>query len=73
MIYLRCDPAVLKQRIADDPATAANRPALTNAGGDEVRRLLAEREPLYRETMHKELNVTHLSPDEAVVQIVRLL
>lgn len=75
IIYLRCDPEVLHQRIHADAATAEMRPSLTKFGGgiDEIRALLAEREPVYRQTMTAELDVTHLSPEEAVVYIVRLL
>src|SRR5690349_2529590 len=37
VVYLRCEPEVLYQRITGDAATAANRPNLTAAGGlDEV-------------------------------------
>lgn len=74
-IYLRCDPQVLWRRIQADPNTQANRPHLTDmAGGiEEIRALLAEREPLYRQLMTAELDVTNLTPDEAVVRITRLL
>jgi shikimate kinase len=74
-VYLRCDPQVLLQRIQSDPQTAATRPPLTHlAGGiDEIRSLLAEREPLYREVMTAELDVTSLSVDEALVYVTRLL
>jgi shikimate kinase len=74
-IYLRCDPEVLVQRIHADPGTAANRPALTHIGGgiEEVRQVLAQREPVYRQVMTAELDVTHLSPQEACSYIVRLL
>lgn len=74
-IYLRCEPQVLLERIQADPQTAANRPNLTGlAGGiEEIRTLLAKREPLYREVMSAELDVTNLSPDEAIVYITRLL
>ena len=75
LIYLRCDPDVLFRRIQGDPETAKTRPALTNLGGgvDEIRKLLAEREPIYRQAMTAELDVTHQSPEDAVVYIVRLL
>jgi shikimate kinase len=75
VIYLKCDPQTLAQRIAADPNTAASRPALSPAGSsaDEVHQLLAQREPLYRATMHAELDVTHLSPDDAVVYLVRMM
>jgi shikimate kinase len=74
VVYLRCDPAVLYRRIHADPATGANRPNLTTAGGlDEVKDLLAVREPLYREAMTAELDVTNLTVDEAVQRVVRLI
>jgi shikimate kinase len=75
IIYMRCDPAELLKRIKLDAATSDNRPNLTNLGGgiEEINKLLAEREPIYRSVMTAELDVTHLTPDEAVVYIVRLL
>jgi|KBSMisStandDraft_5_1062788.scaffolds.fasta_scaffold1707880_1 shikimate kinase len=74
-VYLRCEPAVLLQRIQADPQTAATRPALTKLAGsvEEIKTLLASREPLYREVMTAELDVTHLTPDEAMVYLTRLL
>ena len=74
-VYLRCEPEKLHERIEADPTTSANRPALTSAGGgiEEIRQLLAQREPLYREVKTVELDVTNLTPEEAVVYIVRLL
>jgi shikimate kinase len=75
MIYLRCEPDELVRRIQSDPLTGDTRPDLTELGGgiDEVRRVLAEREPVYRSVMTAELDVTHLSPQDAVVYIIRLL
>ena|SRR5438874_452610 len=75
VIYLKCDPAELVRRIQADPGTAAGRPALTAHGGgiEEVRAVLAEREPVYRSIKTAELDVTHLSPEEACVYIARLV
>ena len=75
VVYLRCEPQVLFEHIQADPDTAQTRPALTHLGGgvDEIRKLLADREPIYRQAMTAELDVTHLTPEEAVVYIVRLL
>jgi shikimate kinase len=75
LIYLRCDPAELHRRIHADPNTAATRPSLTALGGnlEEIKNVLTEREPIYRQVMHAELDVTNLTPDEAVVYIVKLL
>ena len=75
VIYLKCDPAELFKRIHADPATAATRPPLTGLGGsvEEIRKLLEEREPIYRAIKTGELDVTHLSPQDAVVYVTRLL
>jgi shikimate kinase len=75
VIYLKCDPEEVHRRIHADQTTADMRPSLTNLGGgiEEIRKVLAEREPIYRQTMTAELDVTHLSPEDAVVYIVRLL
>lgn len=75
VIYLKCDPEVLFARIQADTTTSAMRPSLTPLGGtlEEVEKVLVQREPLYREMMTAELDVTNLSVEEAVVYIVRLL
>jgi shikimate kinase len=74
IIYLKCDPDLLWQRIQTDPNTSANRPDLTPTGGvEEIRQKIAEREPVYRQVMHAELDVSNLTPEDAVVYIVRLL
>jgi shikimate kinase len=75
LIYLKCEPEVLLKHIQADPDTAKTRPALTSLGGnvEEIRKLLTEREPIYRQAMSAELDVTNLTPEEAVVYIVRLL
>jgi shikimate kinase len=74
IVYLRCEAGELYKRIMSDPNTAANRPNLTPVGGiEEIRRLLAEREPLYRSAMTAELDVTNQSASDAVVYIARLV
>lgn len=75
VVYLKCEPDELLKRINADPYTADTRPALTGAGGglDEIKAVLERREPIYRSVMTGELEVTYLSPDEAVPYIVRLM
>ena len=75
IVYLKCDPEVLLQRIQSDAATSMSRPNLTNLFGgiEEIEKVLAAREPIYRELMTAELDVTNLSVEDAVVYIVRLL
>jgi shikimate kinase len=75
VIYLRCQSPELLRRIQSDPASAQARPALTHLGGglDEIEKLLALREPIWKEVMHAELDVTSLSIDQAVAQIERMI
>ena len=73
VIWLQCDPEVLHARMTADAATASQRPNLTAAGGlEEMRAVLAEREPLYRAAAHSSLDVTHMSIDQVVYQLARL-
>lgn len=74
LIYLRCEPAELFRRIQMDPNTGTSRPALTAKGGgiEEIAAVMAEREPAYRAAAQAELDVTHLSVDEALVYVTRL-
>jgi shikimate kinase len=63
VIWLTAPAAVLRGRLAADPATATRRPPLT--GGDpldEVAAALAEREPLYREIADAVIDVSEDSP-----------
>ena len=70
--YLKCDPAVLAQRIAADTATAAARPNLTHLGGgvEEITAVLAEREPIYQALADKVLDTTHIQNLEDAVQYI---
>jgi shikimate kinase len=74
-IYLRCEASELLKRIDADPATSANRPALTRLAGSvqEIEEMLKIREPLYREVMTKELEVTNLSVDEAMTHVTKMM
>jgi shikimate kinase len=50
VIWLTADPETIHARVAADPTTSARRPNLTASGGiEEIRQLLAQREPFYRE------------------------
>jgi shikimate kinase len=75
VVYLRCDPGILLLRIQDDPATSDNRPNLTGLGGgiEEIEALLRGREPIYRAAMDIELDVTHLSAEQAAEEVARLI
>jgi shikimate kinase len=75
VIYLKCDPEELLKRIQADPTTSETRPNLTQHGGglEEIKQMLDLREPVYRSVMSGELEVTYLSPEEALPYIVRLM
>jgi shikimate kinase len=75
VIYLKCDPAVLLKRIQNDPASAETRPNLTELGGgiDEIKAMLERREPFYREVKTAELDVSNLTPEDALQYIARLM
>jgi shikimate kinase len=49
VVWLTADPETILDRISADPTTAARRPNLARGGLEEIRDLLAMREPLYRE------------------------
>ncbi len=71
-IYLECDPDELVRRIHADETTTAARPSLTAAGGglEEIKQVLADRDPIYREVADHVFEVTHTKPDEAARFIV---
>lgn len=68
--WLDVTPEAAWGRMQADPTTAARRPNLTAAGGlDEVRTLIAAREPLYREAAHLVVPAGP-SPDAAAAAIL---
>lgn len=70
-VFLVADPETLYARIAADAATAATRPALTkHRGVEEVRHLLEQRLPLYREVATDEVDVSSLSVDAVVRRLL---
>lgn len=71
-IYLYCSPEELFKRLSLDDQTAANRPALTKLGGslDEIRQVMADREPIYRAVADKVFDVTNLDAEKAVRYLI---
>jgi shikimate kinase len=71
VVWLRAEVPTLVARIAADTTTAVRRPNLTARGGeDEIRTLLAEREPLYRATAHVIIDTDDRSPAEIADEII---
>lgn len=71
-IYLRCEPEELHRRIANDDQSAATRPSLTALGGglDEIRTVLAQREPVYLAVAERVFDVTHLDIEGATRTLI---
>ena len=73
-IYLACHAEELYRRITGDRTTAAQRPSLTRLGGglDEVKAVLVQRDPVYRAAADHVLDVTDLSPAQALAALLTL-
>lgn len=68
--WLTASPEMIWSRLQADPMTAARRPNLTAAGGiDEVRTLIAAREPLYREVADFVADADTPSPEAVAATI----
>lgn len=71
VFWLAATANTLHDRIAADTATAARRPNLTSAGGiTEITRLVAEREPLYRECASQLVDTEDKAPTQIAAEIV---
>ena len=70
VVWLTADVETILARTRGDQSTASRRPNLTVAGWrDEVARLLAEREPLYRGCADEIVETSGRSPDEVADKI----
>jgi shikimate kinase len=69
--WLVASPEAAWERMRADTTTAARRPNLTSSGGlDEVRALIAAREPLYREVADFTVHTDGLSPEAVAAAIL---
>jgi shikimate kinase len=74
VVWLTASAVTLASRIAADTATASRRPSLTGVGAaDEVERLLAIREPTYRECATVAIDVDGRTPEAIADEIVAQL
>ena len=71
VVWLAADQAVITARLTADQVTASQRPSLTGDGvAEEVARVLAEREPRYRELADLQVDSGVLRPEQAVAEIM---
>ncbi|MBA3484925.1 MAG: shikimate kinase [Pirellulales bacterium] len=74
VVWLQASVDSIERRIADDPATSARRPNLTNAPRrTEIERLLALRTPNYRACATLEVDTEGKAPAEIADEIVAAL
>jgi shikimate kinase len=70
VVWLQAPVDVLAGRIGGDPTTSARRPDLVAGGGRaEIERLLALREPLYREAATLIVDTENRAIDDVVAEI----
>jgi shikimate kinase len=72
-IYLKCEPEELHRRISADKQSTATRPNLTNLGGgvEEIRAVLAQREPVYVSVADHVFDVTHTDLESALRHLIQ--
>lgn len=71
VVWLEADIDTIAGRLSADTTTAGRRPNLTAHGGRlEIERLLAEREPLYRQSARLTIHTAGRSPDTIAEQIL---
>ncbi len=69
--WLTASAEELAKRIAGDPLTQRNRPALTKLGElDEIRTILQERAPYYAETADAIYNTDQMALEQLAIQVV---
>jgi shikimate kinase len=77
VVWLKASAETILDRLESDPTTSARRPNLTIQGGRaEVLKLLAEREPIYRQCAQFEVDTDGKDPgaivDEVFAQVCRI-
>ncbi|MFL2871595.1 MAG: shikimate kinase [Pirellulaceae bacterium] len=69
-VWLVASPECIEQRVNADPLTGQRRPNLTTAGGlQEIREILAHREPVYGDCADLSLDTEKLAPSEIADKI----
>jgi len=71
VVWLRAQPETIHARMSGDATTTARRPNLTSQGGlEEIVHLLTEREPIYRQSAHLEVDTEGKSPELLAAEIL---
>jgi shikimate kinase len=71
-VWLVASAETIARRIQSDPSSPSRRPALTDRDQlDEIRELLQQRDPLYRECANLIVDTERRSPQQISMEIVR--
>jgi shikimate kinase len=71
VVWLKALPETILSRMSGDVTTAARRPDLTDRGGlEEIVQLLSQREAVYRESAHLEVDTEQKSPEGIAAEIL---
>lgn len=74
VVWLRAEPDIIGKRLGADVHSAHLRPALSGKNPmTEIRQILAQREPIYREAMHFDVATDTLSPQQVAAAVLRKL
>ena len=71
VVWLYADTNAIKKRLNEDKRSAANRPSLTGGSpSDEIKKVLEQRNPLYKNAGDMAVDTTQLSINEVADMIV---
>jgi shikimate kinase len=74
VVWLLAEPETILARMTGDATTAQRRPDLTDRGPlDEIVHLLEQREPIYRESAHLEVDTEGKTPERLTTEILERL
>jgi shikimate kinase len=72
VVWLKARPETVHVRMTGDATTAGRRPNLTSQGGlKEIVHLMTQREPIYRESSHVEIDTEGKAPDQLAAEILQ--
>jgi shikimate kinase len=74
VVWLKAHPETILARMSADATTASRRPDLTDKGPlEEITHLLEEREPIYTQACHMEVDTEGKAPERIVSEILERL
>jgi shikimate kinase len=71
VVWLKARPETILRRLSDDWTTVSRRPNLTTGGLEEIRAMLSQRTPLYRECADLEVDTDEKTLAEVAAEILR--